>query len=257
MNPYDNPAGRLHNFLVAVRDSVSMPIASFRDGDGYRQDTGFARLAYVFDIQGESIATVLEMVSHVFKLPSEIASEVTLNQNISPKFGSLMSQAETYLSSLAMSLAGNGLPSPTSELLLLLDLCSDQLAFNQPESSATPGSLKDFEVEIVELLADLEDSEINSELRDFLMIHLVDMLRGIKLFRVAGVDSVRSAIERTFGDLRIIASPTDFLDDSPAEKRIMQKFQGIMSGLGQVLIGGTGSALGTIVVQALNAGHPH
>lgn len=183
-----NPASRLHRLLKEGKRVSS-------DGNA------FTTWASIFDISPDEKAEVLRKLGGVFELPSEIRVEVKelegVNHDLLLEWLPVVEDAFARIN--LSSKWSRFIDKIDDTVLYGLKLCDDQLSRNRDRVSVEPSELVEILEEVRELFDSVVASDLDKELRHFILDHLKSIEEAIQDFQIRGPASVEKALHETVG----------------------------------------------------------
>lgn len=183
----NNPAGRLHELLVAAR------AVSPQKG---------MKAIWMEVLEADGDATLLRRLGQVYTLPGDIRSQVKAHPE---------ENEELLLRPLVKVEAGLQLPfgakgqqlrqTVDDAALIGLEWTSERLSQVRGEPAVAEDDLKQLQVLVQELFEEVLRAEIDDELRTFLLRHLQTMEAAIEEVRICGVSAIRDVVEATVGGI--------------------------------------------------------
>lgn len=235
-----NPAQRLHDHLHAFRQEANP------------QTTIGTLWAKVFDIPTDDFSLLFEALAELSALPSKV--DQLLRQRTSVDESLFI---EPWLAPVGAAMAmSRNLGNPSvhvsgqyDEVTLL------SLRHASHELRAVSKGMPDVEgiPEIYVQLSDLEDmilgsNEVEPEMAEFLLRHVDEMKKALRIVRLTGPEGVRSAIAGSVGEMVLRKVEGKKLPDP--ETQVGKEWSSVLTKMGEFVAFGNGAIeLGTTVVD--------
>lgn len=186
-----DPASRLRSLLLAARDTNA---GLLREG-----------WATLLDVEVTDRATLLSRVGDVVALPNQIRAAI---QDVAPDHEELTDRLPEIEAALSMlNLDGqkwNDFRTRYSDAALdQLRYVSRELRRYGTYPSTTREELDKLRQQAQDLIEDVLQADLDSELRDYLLRHLQRVREALERFRVLGPEAVDDAIRQATGDLHL------------------------------------------------------
>jgi hypothetical protein len=235
-----NPAQRLHDHPQAFRQRAENTV------------TIGSVWVSVFDIPGDDFSLMFEALSELAALPNKVDQLLRQRAGVDESLF-----IEPWLAPVKETIAASrnfGNPSThvsgqyNEVTLLSLRHASHELrqvGHEMPDAEGIP--------EIYVHLSDLEDmilgsTEVDPELAEFLLRHVDEMKKALRIVRLTGPEGVRSAIAGSVGEMVLRKVEGKELPDP--ETPVGKKWSSVLTKMGEFVAFGNGAIeLGTTVVD--------
>lgn len=207
----NNPAGRL---LDLIKDGQKLD-------RGQRSSEAWSEL---LGVSKGDFPTLLRRVGLVMRLPDLIREQMSCLKKINHKlYLDWLPQIDAQLKQLNFDLQWEHVLRPfDSKTLSQLAICDDLLKENRPEPSLSEQQLKDIKTEVQEFFKEVEESEIDSDLKDYILDQLKTISDAIIEYKISGCEPLKKTIEKVFGSI---------LFNSEKIERLKAKYQNYWTGL--------------------------
>jgi len=195
-----NPAGRLQTFFESLQ-------ALERGGATFIQD---AMLVEAGLKPGEQdFVPVFRMLSAIMPLPNRIDALIRADDRPAVFPDLLLKYVGNWISALA---AATVMTNPIGRLthfltepaMSHLEMCAHTLAVTEPKDPSVE-VLEELRRGIVELMAAIDESEVEPPLRDLLLRYLRDLQDTLALYRFTGPEAVQAKLDQLNGAVERLA----------------------------------------------------
>lgn len=188
----NNPLGRLHNILLEIKN--------------FKNSSPYQALSSIFNLNINEKSSILACYSDLFKLCEDARSliiNLPLNQE---KLLNPVNDVVLALSKIEFN-DSTGLlyfkQSLTEQLLSNLDLCSEILSYTYNEKELETSELEELSESLNSLQDLINNTSINNELKNILILHLKDIDISISKYKLYGVSGIKTSLTTTLGDIII------------------------------------------------------
>lgn len=186
-----NPAGRLHTLLTGLREQPAKE--SVRSG--WSQVLGLPPKI--------KLAEFTRSMAMVLALPAEIQDGILVLDDVNHEL--LLRHMDEITKAVASSVSRMHVPLENvlklygDTALLSLEMCSDVLGRKVVEPQVSGEDLEAIARCINEAVAEVQNAEIDGELKTFLLSHLLAMLQAVGEVRIRGAVALREELDRITG----------------------------------------------------------
>lgn len=171
-------------------------------------------------IDSNNVALLLERLAVVIGLPAAIRREA---EQLDLEVAVLLKRLPDVERAFSNIHLGGQLADfirPISEATLdNLEVCSSMLHSFRPEVVPGQDELQKLSDSLAELTVEVAESELDPDLRGFLLEHSHQMLRAVEEFRIAGSEPMKRAAQRAVGELVLRPELRKKAESSSAGKR--------------------------------------
>lgn len=234
----DNPAQRLHDFLVAMQGQPP----SITIGEAVGNLLGVSK---------EDTSTLLRAAAEIVQLPEHTCRQLVMIPDIDEDlflgWRPTVDHALTHL----QNLSGNGITPMVSsyDAATLLGLRHASHQLKATSARDVPREQMDelaSELEALRHLIEIAD-QLDGSLRLFLLDLVNEMTRAMLFYRIQGADGIEGALERSLGALAL-----RYRRNQPLPTTILQKFKTVFAvAVGVVGFANSSYELGGNVVDAI------
>jgi|SRR5690625_1351338 len=190
MTKIDNPAGRLLSILeegMRLKNNLSVQGA-------------WAKLLAV-DSQNTSL--LLQRIGGVISLPNQIRMKIQLVENVDHDvLTEGLPSIESTLSSINLNSKWSDIKRGLSDKSLYsLKVCSSTLSSHVPDKTIDNETLENIRSSNKDLIQEIFNSRINTELKDYLLKHLNAIEDAIQQYVIYGSENIKLALERAYGSI--------------------------------------------------------
>lgn len=207
----NNPAGRLHALL--------------REGQRKPKDKPASEIwADILEVPKDETGLLLRRVGHVLSLPSSVKEAMSyiddLDHNVYLRW---LSRVETSFSILNFQMAWKQfIERFDGEIMYGIEICSDRLSRERPEKTADETSRANLLEKVNELLADLDNTELDANVWFYIYDHLIKIKEAIEEYKIRGIKPLETVFEQTIGG--VVLSPELYQNSqkTPSGKRFWE-----------------------------------
>lgn len=189
----NNPAGRFYNLLHNGKKP------------SYRKNKVREVWANLLGVPANDSSMLLVRLGKIMAIPSQIESKINQEENIDHSvYLKWLPKVNKAFRTLNLEANWSTFIDPIDEAVLYgLEICSEQLARKQPESVIKEEALKDIKNEVEGLLKEIRSSNIDSDLKNYLIGQLENIINSIYEYDFAGVVPLQKAFESTVGSISL------------------------------------------------------
>lgn len=187
MATYNNPAGRLHELLLSLKN---MP----------KTNPSLGCFAIVLNASNDTVV-LLQRIGRMAALVERTKERVmTIKDQNTEIFLEWVLPVQQAFSSLALSAAISSFTDRYDAVVLeRLRFCADMLSRRASEPELVAQELKEVEKEIGELIKEIRTSETDAMLKEFMLRHLNSISEAIREYNLFGSDRIREEVSAAIG----------------------------------------------------------
>lgn len=217
----DNPAQRLHDFLVAMQSQSA------------NRTMGEA-LARILGVNKDDTPTLLCAAAEIIRLPEQACRQLVsvpgIDEDLFLQWRPSVNHALTYL----QNLTGNGITPMISsyDAATLLGLRHASHQLRTMNARDVPGEQMEELTREIEALRHLIETadELDGTLRLFLLDLVNEMTRAVVFYRIQGIDAIEEVFERSLGAIALRYKRSQTLPPT-----ISQKFRTVFATMARVV----------------------
>lgn len=199
----DNPAGRLHDLVVAAKRIPSDKLAH-------------EAWATLLNVEEQDTPNLLRRVGHVLEMPALIVKAVREVPSIDHDLHlEWMPKVEASLQNFSVNAKWqNFIQHYDDKTTYGIRICSDVLSRHRSESVLSDDDLQEIESLLGEVESNLESADLDASLRLLLRYHVAQMRVALVDYQLKGVVEIRRAFEASIG--AVVLQPQSARDDLAA-----------------------------------------
>ena len=190
MNHPNNPAGRLHLLLTEGK----------KKADNISTKKIWAEL---LDVDPNDNSLLLRRIGKVIDLPAQIREQIKEDKEIvdHERYLKGISNIENILLQFAFSRPWKFFKEQINDTTLQsLDICDEILSRKRPDKSVKQEELKVIHDDVRQLFNEVFESDLDEELRKFILEHLKQIDLAIQEFKISGTKPLEVAFQAAVGD---------------------------------------------------------
>lgn len=242
----DNPANRLVAFIDALTSNA--PEA------GAGATTGWDTVGALLGVPvGSNRAQVMAALSGLYELVDDIGRSIDRCPEVPQSSKDALPGVRRWLDSMSDNLSNPQPQHPQPDVIVNLRIVGDLLSRHAPEPMPAWGDLMAVREELTSLHTQVLESDVDPNLKSFLVGHLNALIGAIDQFRIRGTAPVRIALVGLVGDAQLTIEAEPATEEG---RKLTRRLGEVASRLAVLIIpSATGAAVGTVVTAALMAGH--
>ena len=194
MEVSNNPAGRLHALL--------------REGQTKPKDKPASEIwSEILEVQNDDTGLLLRRVGHVLTLPSSVKEAMSYTDGLDPSiYLRWLPAVETSFGILNFQMAWKQfIDRFDGEIMYGIEICSDILSRERPEKTADDTLLVSLLDKVNELLAELDNTELDPNVWFYIYDHLIKIKEAIEEYKFRGIKPLEAVFEQAIGG--VVLSP--------------------------------------------------
>ena len=189
MKAQNNPAGRLGSILKAANSMNDKSVA--------------AKVAWaeILETALDNIPLLLRRLGQVMELPEVVRQQIMRQKDIDQEvYLKWLPKVQRAFGNTNLKAPLSTFTDPIDEAALDgLDFCADLLSRKMPEKILDKGVLKSIYDDTNKLMEDIVGSDIDKDLKIFMLEKLDQVISAIKEYKIKGANPVEKVVESTYG----------------------------------------------------------
>jgi hypothetical protein len=193
MTNSNNPAGRLYNLFEKGKKP------------SYKKDRVREVWTDLLYVPKNDNSILLGRIGRVMALPPLIEKKIRQEEDIDHSvYLRWLPKVSNAFKLLNLEAPWHNFIEPIDQMTLYgLEICSEQLSRKQPELEIKTGDIEKIKNEVEKLLQEIISSDIEKNLKDFLLNHIGKIKNAIEEYEFEGVVPLQKAFESTIGAISL------------------------------------------------------
>ena len=206
----NNPAARLLNLIERLSIGTQL------------EQPAFTIWSAVLAVRAEETFEMLDRIGRIMQLPKVTREALSaVRPKLDPIYFEWVPQIEAAFKAHRLAGAMREFMAPISnDTRRTLRFCADRLSYVAPEKLLESNDLTTLRREAAELRRNLENAEIDSDLKKFAWRHLKEFISALDDYEFLGVTPLNRATEQALGSVRLNLEVAEKLGVTKVGKRL-------------------------------------